>query len=35
MLIESHGFVAIPVTSCIKERCSNLSQSIVKGDEIV
>ena len=36
MFTDSHGFVAMPVTSCIKDTCSNLSQSkLVKGDEIV
>ena len=27
MFPESHGFVAMPVTSCIKDTCSNLSLS--------
>ena len=27
MYPESHGFVAVPVTSCIKDTCSNLSLS--------
>ena len=27
MLPESHGFVAMPVTSCIKDTSSNLSVS--------
>ena len=27
MFSESHGFVAMPVTSCIKDTCSNLFQS--------
>ena len=27
MYIESHGFVAMPVTSCIKDTCFNLSLS--------
>ena len=27
MFPESHGFVAMPVTRCIKDKCSNLSQS--------
>ena len=38
MLPESYGFLAMPVTSCIKDTCSNLSPSIiiiVKGYEIV
>ena len=36
MFLESHGFVAMPVTSCIKDACSNLSLSnIVKGYDIV
>ena len=31
---ESHGFVAMPVTSCIKDTCSNPIK-LVKRDEIV
>ena len=27
MFPESHGFIAMPVTSCIKDTCSNLSLS--------
>ena len=27
MFPESHGFVTMPVTSCIKDTCSKLSQS--------
>ena len=27
MFPESHGFVAMPVTSCIKDACPNLSLS--------
>ena len=27
MFPESHGFVALPVTSCIKDTCSKLSLS--------
>ena len=27
MFPESHGFVTMPVTSCIKDTCSNLSLS--------
>ena len=36
MFPESHDFIAMAVTGCIKDTCFNLSQSnIVKGDEIV
>ena len=36
MFPESHGFVAMPVTSCIKDTWSNLQPiKLVKGDEIV
>ena len=35
MSFESHGFVAMAVTSCIKDTCSNLSLLISEGDEIV
>ena len=36
MYPESHGFVAMPVTICIKNTCSNLSHLIiVTDDEIV
>ena len=37
MFPESHGFVAMPVTSCINDSFSNLSLSkiLVMGDEIV
>ena len=31
MLPESHGFVAMPVTSCIKDTCSDLSHLISEG----
>ena len=27
MFLENHGFVAMPVTCCIKDTCSNLSLS--------
>ena len=27
MFPESHGFVAVPVTSCVKDTCTNLSLS--------
>ena len=27
IFLESHGFVAMPVTSCIKDKCFNLSRS--------
>ena len=35
MFLESHRFVDMPVTICIKGTCSNFSVLFVKGDEIV
>ena len=31
MFPESHGFVAMPVTSCTKDACSNLDLSNSEG----
>ena len=35
MLLESHGFVTMPVPSCVKDTCSNLSLSYLKQFETI
>ena len=35
MFPGSHGFVAMPVTSSVKDECSNIPIKLMKVDEIV